>query len=218
MNNSNQPENYELPSSVQLLKSTVVALVIAMVLLLVIVMPAEYGIDPTGMGEVTGLRRMGEIKMLLAEEAAQEEEAILNALNQSAPNPQLTQPTVSATPEPVATIAESDTASGVRSDVMVVALAPDAATEVKVTLAKGKTVEYSWQVNQGLVNYDTHGDSEALDISYFSYGKGTNSADSGIVEAAFDGNHGWYWRNRTGAEVRVTLTTRGEYTNIQQLH
>jgi len=88
MNNTNQPADVQLPSSFQLLKSTAIAAVVAMLLLLVIVMPAEYGIDPTGVGSVTGLKRMGEIKVLLAEEAAQDEEALLNAINGTTPTPQ----------------------------------------------------------------------------------------------------------------------------------
>jgi hypothetical protein len=33
-------------------------------------MPSEYGIDPTGVGRLLGLKQMGEIKTQLAEEAA----------------------------------------------------------------------------------------------------------------------------------------------------
>src|SRR3546814_17950651 len=35
-----------------------------------VVLPSEYGIDPTGIGRVIGLTEMGAIKMQLAEEAA----------------------------------------------------------------------------------------------------------------------------------------------------
>ena len=58
-----------LPSPRQLLRSTVVALVVAGVLLVTVVLPAEYGVDPTGIGQVIGLKRMGEIKVALALEA-----------------------------------------------------------------------------------------------------------------------------------------------------
>tara|TARA_R110002167_G_scaffold108191_1_gene276336 strand:- start:1308 stop:1967 length:660 start_codon:yes stop_codon:yes gene_type:complete len=218
MNNTNQPADVQLPSSFQLLKSTAIAAVVAMLLLLVIVMPAEYGIDPTGVGSVTGLKRMGEIKVLLAEEAAQDEEALLNAINGTAPTPpaEVVQ-IVSPSSTVVAEIAEPPLANGERSDEMQVTLAPDAATEVKVTLAKGKSVQFSWESNGGAVNFDTHGDSAALEINYFSYDKGTEQSQSGTVEAAFDGHHGWYWRNRTDTAVTITLRTTGAYTDIQQL-
>jgi hypothetical protein len=219
MNKPNQPEGTQLPSSIQLLKSTAIAAVVAMLLLLVIVMPAEYGIDPTGVGSVTGLKRMGEIKVLLAEEAAQDEEALLNAINGTTPTPpaevvQIASPSSTV----VAEVAELPLENAERSDVMQVTLAPDAAKEVKVTLAKGKNVQFAWESNGGAVNFDTHGDSAALDINYFSYGKGIEQSQSGNVEAAFDGHHGWYWRNRTATAVTITLRTSGEYTDIQQLH
>lgn len=60
----------EPPSSRKLLRSTLLALAVATLLLVTVVLPAEYGIDPTGTGSILGLTRMGEIKTRLAKEAA----------------------------------------------------------------------------------------------------------------------------------------------------
>ncbi len=60
--------NSELPSSGKLLRSTVIAAAVAALLLVTVVMPAEYGVDPTGIGRVLGLTEMGEIKAQLAKE------------------------------------------------------------------------------------------------------------------------------------------------------
>jgi hypothetical protein len=65
----------ELPSSRTLLRSTLLALAVAAALLVTVVLPAEYAIDPTGIGRVLGLTRMGEIKVSLAREAAAAEAA-----------------------------------------------------------------------------------------------------------------------------------------------
>ena len=54
----------------QMLRSVLIALAVALLLLVTVVLPAEYGIDPTGVGRVLGLTRMGEIKVRLAKEAA----------------------------------------------------------------------------------------------------------------------------------------------------
>lgn len=75
MYNSNMPTNEELPSTGQLIKSTVLAAITAGVLLVTVVMPSEYGIDPTGVGQMLGLSEMGEIKTSLAEEAAADAKA-----------------------------------------------------------------------------------------------------------------------------------------------
>jgi len=58
------------PTSWQLLRSTMIAAVVAGALLVTCVLPAEYGVDPTGIGRVLGLTQMGEVKLALAEEAA----------------------------------------------------------------------------------------------------------------------------------------------------
>jgi len=100
---------------------------------------------------------------------------------------------------------------------MQVTLAPGEGTEIKVTLAKGKTVTYSWQSSGGPANFDVHGDSVALNIEYQSYSRGAEQRSEGVLEAAFDGNHGWFWRNRTPETITVTLQTRGEYTDIKHL-
>jgi hypothetical protein len=60
----------ELPSARSLLRSTLIALAVAIALLITVVLPAEYGIDPTRIGRVLGLTQMGEIKVRLAREAA----------------------------------------------------------------------------------------------------------------------------------------------------
>ena len=71
----------------------------------------------------------------------------------------------------------------------------------------------------GPVNYDTHGDihHEPKDF-YHGYGKGRNeSANAGTLQAAFDGKHGWFWRNRSGAEVTITLKTDDEYDKTDRV-
>ncbi len=51
-----------------------------------------------------------------------------------------------------------------------------------------------------------------------SYEKGRGVPESeGVIKAAFDGNHGWFWRNRTATEVTITLRTRGAYSDIKRV-
>ena len=44
------------------------AIVIASVVVLTCVLPAEYGVDPTGLGRLLGLTPMGQFKRAVAEE------------------------------------------------------------------------------------------------------------------------------------------------------
>ncbi|HBX36146.1 MAG TPA: transmembrane anchor protein [Pseudohongiella sp.] len=221
MHITNKPAEADLPSTVQLLKSTVVAAIAALLLLLIIVMPAEYGVDPTGLGSITGLTRMGETKMALADEADAEERALAAAMNQPLTEPEVEPAETQELDSPAAVSAPAEVAQsptpmepGIRSDEMQVSLAPGVGREIKVTMAQGKTVEYSWQSEGGIANFDIHGDSVPLEIDYHNYSRGAEQSSRGVLEAAFDGNHGWFWRNRTDSPIVVTIQTRGEYTDI----
>lgn len=53
------PAPQSLPSTARLLKATGLAIAVASVLLVTVVLPAEYGIDPTGIGTRLGLDVLG---------------------------------------------------------------------------------------------------------------------------------------------------------------
>lgn len=207
MKNRNIPSDNELPSKGKLIKSTILAAVIATVILITIVLPAEYGIDPTGFGAIIGLAKMGEIKVSLAEEAALELSA----------EPNVSERSVDAVDQE-ATKSEtlSNTAPDTRSDKITVMLEPGEGKEVKLVMAKDAKVEFAWYTDGGEVNFDSHADSKPLQIKYHNYEKGKLERSEGILEAAFDGSHGWFWRNRTSATVSVTLEVNGHYTDVMQ--
>ena len=219
MYNSDSPTRAELPSSKQLLRSTILAAVSAVVLLVAVVLPAEYGVDPTGIGRVLRMTEMGEIKQQLAAEAAADAAApaapaqadgaagmiAANAAQPSTPAP---------VPAPVA-VAVAAAPKVEWRDEMPVTLTPGEGTEIKLKMVEGGKAQYQWIVEGGQVNFDTHGDAPGKSISY-EKGRGV-AADEGVLEAAFTGNHGWYWRNRGQANVKVILRTRGDYTDIKQM-
>lgn len=230
MYNTNIPSDRELPSTSKLIKSTILAAIVAGALLVTVVMPAEYGIDPTGLAEMTGLKRMGEIRISLAEEV-EADLKLSDAKSAEATNvgtvttKEETTQTITAVDSSVeATIAKvepsapaADTINtAVQSHEMTFTLAPNEGTEVKVTMVKGAKVTYVWQTDGGKSNFDVHGDSKKLDISYHPYYKGSDSKREGILEAAFDGGHGWFWRNRTKKTLTITIKTSGEYTDIRR--
>ena len=70
MYNTDFPDRADLPSTARLIRSTIIAGVASLVILVTVVLPSEYGIDPTRVGGLLGLTPMGEIKMQLAREAA----------------------------------------------------------------------------------------------------------------------------------------------------
>lgn len=215
MYNTDFPTRAELPSTGKLLRSTVIAALIAVALLITTVLPAEYGIDPTGIGRALGLTQMGEIKTAVSAEASVEK---------TAPAPQKSQAAVPAAPveKPAAATPQETSAkvtASAQQHTMTIQLKPGQGAEIKLTMRKDATVRYEWTVQGGSVNYDTHGDTvNAPKGFYHGYGKGRNTArDAGTLQAAFDGSHGWFWRNRSGAEVTVTLKTSGDYEQIKRV-
>jgi hypothetical protein len=201
MYNTDMPSRAELPSSKQLIRSTIIAAVSAVVLLFTVVLPADYGVDPTGIGRMLGLTDMGEIKARLAQEAEEDNKASATA----APAP----------PAMVSAPASSSSNSADWRDTLTFTLKPDQGIEVKLRMKAGEQAEYAWKVQGGVVNYDTHGDALGRSISYVK-GRGV-AADEGELVAAFTGNHGWFWRNRGQSDVSLVLQTRGAYSDIQRV-
>ena len=60
-----------LPSRRTLRRSALAAAVVALVLLVTAVLPAEFDVDPTGIGARLGLKEIGEVKREGIEEAAE---------------------------------------------------------------------------------------------------------------------------------------------------
>jgi hypothetical protein len=225
MRKSNMPTDQELPSNDKLIKSTILAAVTAGVLLATVVMPAEYGIDPTGIGNLIGLKKMGEIRVSLEKEAAADQ------AKSSSPNTEVKQTEVRQTEakpleanagEANTAVASAPQSTGMgattpMSNEMQVTLAPDEGAEIKAAMSKGKKIQYAWSTNGGKANFDVHADSKTLGIDYHAYSKGSEERAEGELEAAFDGSHGWFWRNRTLNPMTITLKTKGEYTDIKQM-
>lgn len=217
MYNTDIPSRAELPSTRQLVRSTIIAAVSAVVLLYTVVLPSEYGVDPTGIGRALGLTEMGEIKTRLAKEA--EEDAAATKASH-------VQPITPATPVQVQTAAPASTAApatqsaspagdAVWRDEMTFTLTPGQGTEIKLKMKGGEKALFSWTVQGGVVNFDTHGDAIGRSISY-EKGRAVAS-DEGELVAAFTGNHGWFWRNRGQADVTVVLKTSGDYSDIKRV-
>ncbi|CAI8706189.1 transmembrane anchor protein [Pseudomonas serbica] len=219
MFNTPLPTVNELPSTRKLVRSTVIALLTAVGLLVTVVMPSEYAIDPTGVGRVLGLTQMGELKIILAQEAladAAPPQAVTPAPAPApAPAPQVAQTQHAAIP--VAQSASVPTPAK-KTNQMTVTLKPGEGTEIKLEVLKNKTVSYQWTAAGGLVNYDTHGEPYNGEKGYFhSYNKGKQvKSDKGEFTAIFDGTHGWFWRNRSNNVVTISLQTSGDYLSVKQ--
>lgn len=253
-----------------LIRSTLLAAGAAGAILVLFWLPAEYGIDPTGVGALTGLTEMGEIKQQLAAEAEADAQAAAAAPTAASAAVGAMPASAVAAPEilarldridaqlaaisavigtppgvieaeaevPVAAEPAPEAAAAPASDPVEAAVAEAAAPEpaaepatpewrdevsytlnpgegieVKLAMEAGQTARFFWTANGSVVNFDLHGDGSGQDISY-EQGRAVPEA-AGDLTAAFTGNHGWFWRNRTDAPVTVTLRTGGQYAEIK---
>ena len=200
MFNAQKPSENDLPSSSQLLKSTIIASAVAGALLLCVVTPAEYGKDPTGVGEFLGLKQMGEIKIRLEKESHNEK--------------QVYNEHISLQDE----VRENSETSQENQDVLEFIIEPDDAIEIKLEMIEGSFAKYNWETKNGGLNYNLHGDGYKGSQKSITYKKGRmTSSDSGEIISEFDGYHGWFWRNRNSTAVTVTLETIGNYIQIKKM-
>lgn len=186
-----------LPSPRSLRRSSLAAAAVGLLLAVTVVLPAEYAIDPTGAGRLLGLTQMGQAKQALAQTQQGEAPASVTA----------SQPATSLADVPR------------QQHTVQLVLQPNEGTEVKLEMPKGAKVSYHWSSNGPGLYYDTHGDPYGADHDFYhGYGKGRDSAaQSGDLVAAFDGRHGWYWRNSSEQPVTLTLRTEGQYITIEQV-
>ena len=204
MFNSNRPSLEDLPSSAQLLKSTVIAGVSAVAILVTVVLPAEYGIDPTRVGGMLGLAEMGEIKTKLAEEAEMDRQMMEAESDQSSLLNDIFGLFVGA--------AHAQEVEAWRDEITFT-LEPDASAEWKLVMTEGQTAQYRMIVKGGRVNFDLHGHGGGQSITY-EKGRGSTGSE-GTILADFEGEHGWFWRNRDNSDVTVTVQVRGEYAEFK---
>ncbi len=214
MHNAQRPNLDDLPTARQLWRSTAIAAGAAALILVTVVWPSEYGIDPTGIGGILGLTEMGEIKAQLAEEAEADRLMMEGGVEpQSSLQPGLLEVIFGAIVG-TAHAQEAPVEGPLWTDEITFALEPGQGIEIKLVMEEGAVAPFEWAVEGGEVNFDLHGDGSGNEISY-EKGRAVAHA-AGKLTAAFTGNHGWFWRNRGDAPVSVTLRIAGAYSEIKR--
>jgi hypothetical protein len=203
----------ELPSTGRIVTASIVALLIAAVVLVVAVLPAEYGIDPLGTGKALGL-------LQLAQASAAPAGGPDDALYSIAPVVE-TSPTANS-----ATVRNSflSQPNRYKTDSRVIKLPPGSGTEIKYNMKRGAGLIYSWTATAPVL-FEFHGEPDKKPEGkggtdyYESYElddkKGVDQSH-GTFLAPSTGIHGWFWENRTDKDVTVTLVSSGFYDFIVQ--
>ena len=188
-------------STRSLARASIAATAAAAAILVLFVLPAEWGIDPTGAGKAMGMTRMAQSGE--GEDAAQGSDVPAAATSRSQPiAPQVKDSIVATTPW--------------RSDTKTITLPPHSGTEVKAHMTKGDRLVFRWTAKGGTVRMDMHGEptnGKPGEFSSYWKQKGLTEAQGSFI-APFDGTHGWYWRNGGETPVSIELKTAGFYRDL----
>jgi hypothetical protein len=165
------------------------ALLVAGLVLVMFVLPAEYGVDPLGIGARVGLVELGAVGKQV------------EALNESAASGGAGQARLIVPQE-----------RGFKSETVEFKVGPREGMEYKYRLDKGEALLFSWKTT-GPVAFEFHAEPDGAPRGYAqTYEKGDGKSEaSGTLTAPFPGIHGWYWENKTDKEITVTLTSAGFY-------
>jgi hypothetical protein len=182
-----------------LIRASAAALAVAAALFVIAVLPAEYGVDPTGIGRATGIARIW----------APAEEAIAAEAGGVAAQRSETVPFRTDTFR-IPLGAGGDPMNGNK-------------LEFKVRMRKGSTMVYRWTVPDRaesalpvFLRSELHGhtveNGKAMQV--VEYRKATGFGDAGALTAPIDGVHGWYLANASSQPMTIALTLAGFYTLI----
>jgi hypothetical protein len=198
-----------MPTSPQLLAATGAAVVAAALLLVVAVLPAEYGIDPTGIGNRLGLLALARTAAPPSGSAASTDAAGVDALRAQAVAVFGAQPGQSFDPS-----AAVRGATAPKTDAMTVIVPAGQGVEVKAQLAAGDSLVYHWSAT-GDVSVDMHGERPGAKDEFTSFVvEGALRKDAGRFTAPFAGAHGWYWLNKGRRPIHVTISVTGFQTKL----
>lgn len=176
-----------VPSGRALAKAMFAALVIAAAVLVTIILPAEFGIDPVGTGRALGL-----LDLYASESAAAAPAVIMPTEG----GPVFTQ------------------ATEYKADSRAFSIGAYGTLEFKYQLDRGAAMLYEWKAT-GPVAFDFHTEREGNPDASDTFEKGEASEKRGAYVAPYAGIHGWYWKNNTDREVTITLTSTGFYPSAR---
>ncbi|WP_373513738.1 hypothetical protein [Persicitalea sp.] len=202
--------NPTLLESPQILKATLVALILGALLFVAAVLPAEYGSDPFGTGKLLGFSRLYQPD----DSVPVTESRLIQAypplkLEELGSDPGVPMPEEAQNPAPARQFEQ-------RQDSVSILIPAGKGLEYKINVLKYGTVKYEWVTDQGVLYFDFHGEvkeaNPGKDVFFESYTAAYSNNMIGTFLAPFEGRHGWYFKNKGEKDIVVSLRLNGQYT------
>lgn len=217
MNERNTDDEPTRPGAASVARSAAIAFVLALITTVTFVLPAEFGVDPTGLGASMGLMQLGAIENSSAGGPRAPAAPLVVGDYPGIPAEfDFFEPDVLG--EPFSTTHDG----AYRSDTMTISLDVGEQVEVKAVMERGDALVYAWSVDAGIVYADFHADpgenaAGYPDRYFIRYRESETANSAGSLVAPFDGNHGWYWLNIEEHPVTITLEVSGYYSRIGEI-
>lgn len=177
----------------RLFLGTVAAVTVAVIILVLFVLPAEYGKDITGIGKKIGINGMS-----------------VSPSDTLSQNPKSEKANEGGSPH----ISFDTPVQFMETEIVLEAYGQ---AEYKFEMQAGQKVSYKWSVEGGLAYADLHGHTPDLSVS----GEGevlvrylesdTVSGASGEFKTPFSGEHGWYFLNLETTEIKIKVSASGHW-------
>ena len=191
----------------KIIKAILLSLIIGTLVLVCAIMPAEYGIDPTGAGKTLGF-----IRLYIPEDTGK---TVIRGnypmikMEKAGSGPGVKRPAEADNPPPAQQYE-------IREDSVQVTVPAGKGIEYKIYMLKHGTVKYEWTTDKDLVYFDFHGEvNEAVptkDTYYESYAIAYSNNMVGTLLAPYEGKHGWYFRNNSKSDIVVIIRLKGQYS------
>lgn len=202
------PENIPVQSTKMLINASLVAVLLAIVILFTAVLPAEYGIDMTGLGKKMGLTALSDIAQKRTPSIAENCLKSVQPLADNKVKPSAGNPNIDLQPL-------DDSNATQWKDTVKIVIPPNKGLEYKFAMQKGAVLKYSWSTDGASIYFDFHGEPKGAKNGYFkSYLDIVGNESKGILTAPFEGIHGWYWENETSQPITIQLSSNGEYESL----
>jgi hypothetical protein len=185
------------------------------VLLVIAVLPAEHGIDPTGLGAKLGLTDMSEPPLIIA----QFEGDLSFNIGEYDPTAELIN-------ESVQGLIHLENAL-FHNEIIDIEIEDYGEVEYKFIMHADTTFVYSWEVLGSVgdgVYYDFHGHPSSDDAANFpegfemGYAKGEGLTKSGSFTTPFAGYHGFYFMNIEEGPITVRLNIAGYWDDSKEMY
>ncbi len=184
MTEEQNPAAATAPSKAAIVKATLIALAVALVILFTAVLPAEYGIDPLKTGKLLHLTGISQSDSNAGGRATPANNGIY-------------------TLEPAT----------YKVDTEDIGLQPGEGFEIKYHMQKGATLVFAWKAD-GPLQFEFHGEPDKKPKpdyfeSYLLENKTGKTQSYGSFTAPTTGVHGWFWHNKGKQDVRMHLSVSG---------